>query len=169
MRLTRSTAAAAVVALFIALMLSHGPWWAQGSPSLANASPAGTTPAAAPAPAPAPAATAPAPEQPQPQPAPAAAAIPAAAVQPAAAPPPPAPAAKAPADGIGPLAGANVTVYLRADATGIQFTGANMEFRNLTTRRGAFVRSDDHWFIMKNESQEIWIPRDSIALVEMRS
>ena len=166
MRLTRSTAADAVVALFIALMLSHGPWWAQGSPSLANASPAGTTPAAAPPPTSA--ATAPAPEQPQPQPAPAAAAIPAAAAQPAAA-PPPAPAAKAPADGIGPLAGANVTVYLRADATGIQFTGANMEFRNLTTRRGAFVRSDDHWFIMKNESQEIWIPRDSIALVEMRS
>jgi hypothetical protein len=163
MRLTRSTAAAAVVALFIGLMVSHGPWWAQGSPSLASASPAGTTPAAAPAPAPAPTA----PEQSQPQPAPAAA-VPAAAAQPAAA-PPPAPAPKAPADAIGPLAGANVTVYLRADATGIQFTGANMEVRNLATRRGAFVRSDDHWFILKNESQEIWIPRDSIALVEMRS
>jgi hypothetical protein len=161
MRLTRSTAVAAVVALFIGLMVSHGPWWAQASPSLASASPGGTTPAAGPAPAPAPApvdaqTTAPAALVP--------AAVPAAAAQPAA---PPAP--KVPADAIGPLIGANVTVYLRADAMGMQFTGANMEVRNLAARKGAFVRSDDHWFIMKNESQEIWIPRDSIALVEMRS
>jgi hypothetical protein len=164
MRLTRSTAFAAVVALFIGLMVSHGPWWAQGSPPLASASPAGTTPAAPPAPAPAPAAPTPETQPPPPAPAPAPAAIQAAAAQPAATPAP-----KAPADAIGPLAGANVTVYLRADAMGMQFTGANMEIRNLAARKGAFVRSDDQWFIMKNESQEIWIPRSSIALVEMRS
>ena len=164
MRLTRSTAAGAVVALFTGLMLSHGPWWARGSPSLASASPAGTTPAA-PAPA------APSPAEPH---APAAAPAATAAVTPAPAPAPAPPAAepaaaKAPADSIGPLTGANVTVYLRADAMGIQFTGANQEVRNLASRRGAFVRSDDHWFILKHESQEIWIPRSSIALVEMRS
>ena len=161
-RLTRSTAAGAVVALFVGLMLSHGPWWAQGSPSLASASPAGTTPAAAPPAAPAPA-PAPAPPAADTQPQPAAPA-------PAPAPVAPVPApAKAPADSIGPLTGANVTVYLRADAMGIQFSGANQEVRNLVTRKGAFVRSDDHWFIMKHESQEIWIPRSSIAMVEMRS
>ena len=60
-------------------------------------------------------------------------------------------------------------VYLRADAVGMQFTGANMEIRNLANRRGTFVRSDDQWFILKNESQEVWVPRTSIALVEMRS
>ena len=153
MRLTRSTAAGAVVALFTGLMLSHGPWWARGSPSLASASPAGTTPAA-PAPTPAPPAIEPQPPAAAPAPAPPAA-VPA--------------AAKVPVDSIGPLTGANVTVYLRADAMGIQFTGANQEVRNLASRRGAFVRSDDHWFILKHESQEIWIPRSSIALVEMRS
>jgi cytoskeletal protein RodZ len=157
MRLTRSTAVGAVAALFIGLMLSHGPWWARGSPSLASA--AGTTPAAAPAPAP----STPAPDTQPPPAAPAPAPV---VVPPAAA---PAPAAKVPSDGIGPLTGANVTVYLRADAMGMQFTGANMEVRNLATRRGAFVRCDDQWFILKHESQEIWIPRSSIALVEMRS
>ena len=67
-----------------------------------------------------------------------------------------------------PLAGANCTVYLRADAVGIQFTGANMEFRNLTSRRGTFVRCDEHWLVLKNESQEVWVPRTSIALLEVR-
>ena len=155
MRPTRSTAVAAVVASVVALLVTRTPWlWAQASPPPGPGNPVAITAAAQ------------TPSQSTAQPA---------APAPAPAPPPsstpaPAPAApKAPADAIGPLVGANVTVYLRADALGMQFTGANMEIRNLATRRGAFVRCDDQWFILKNESQEIWVPRSSIALVEMRS
>src|SRR5437870_8007812 len=131
MRLTRWAPAAAVVASAVALLVFRGPWlWAAASPTP-------TSPPAA-----APVATQPPPAAPQlaadatPKPAPASA---------------PAPAAQTgPADSIGPLAGANVTVYLRADAVGLHFTGANMEFRNLVTRKGAFVRADNYWFILKN-------------------
>ena len=147
MRPTRSTAAAAIVASVVALLVSRGPWlWAQASPAPARAA---TPPVQSP-------------PQPAVPPPPQPAAVPAAA-------PSLATPANGPADSIGPLAGANVTVYLRADAVGLHFTGANMEFRNLVTRRGAFVRSDNYWFILKNEAQEIWIPRTAIALVEMRS
>ena len=96
---------------------------------------------------------------------------PAAAAAPAAQPvKPPVPAPPAPpADSIGSLVGANVTVYLRADAVGTHFNGSNMELRNLIIRRGAFVRADEAWFVLRHEAQETWIPRSSIALVEMRS
>jgi len=164
MRPSRSTAVAAVVASAVALLVSRGHWtWGQTPPPAAavpaSAPPAAAIPAAATAPAAAQAQPAP---QPPPQPA----------AQPAPQPapqPPPAPAAQSAAHAEPGLpSGTNVTVYLRADATGIQFTGANMEFRNLASRKGAFVRSDNDWFVIKNESQEIWVPRTSIALVEMR-
>ena len=160
MRPTRSTAAGAVVAVIIALMAFHGPWWAQGSPPAEPpAQPASAQQAAAAAaPKAAPAAETPKADA---APAPAPAPVPAQPATPQAAP-------KAPADPGAQFAGANVTVYLRADAVGMQFTGANMEFRNLASRKGAFVRADDHWFVIKNESQEVWIPRDAIAMVEMR-
>ena len=144
MRLSPPTAVAAVVALMIGLLVSHGPWWAQAAdpqpqaqvaaapqPAAAKLEQTPTQPAG---PAPAPVAAAPAPAQPA-----------------------------APA----PKAGGYLIVYLRADAVGSLVTGANAELRHLCTRRGTFVRSDDNWFILKNETQEIWVPRSSIALVEM--
>ena len=95
------------------------------------------------------------------------AAQPAAAQQPAT--PTQTPTRPAPSDSIGSLVGANVTVYLRADAVGTHFNGSNMELKNLIVRRGAFVRVEGDWFVLRNEAQETWIPRNSIALVEMRS
>jgi len=143
MRLTPPTAVAAVVALMIGLLASHGPWWAQAADPQPQAQVAA-------APQPAAAKIEQTPTQPAPAPAPAAA-------QPAAAPVP------------APKAGGYLVVYLRADAVGSLVTGANAELRHLCTRRGTFVRSDDNWFILKNETQEIWVPRSSIALVEMGS
>ena len=156
MRPSRSTAPLAVVAVIVALLAFQGPWWARGAPT-----DQATTPAAPPAAA-----------EPAKQDAAQAAAViavatPAPTPAPAPAPAPP-PAPKTPIDPNAPLAGANVTVYLRADAVGIQFTGANMEFRNLATRKGTFVRCDDQWLVIKNESQEVWVPRTSIAMFEVR-
>ena len=139
MRLTPSTVAAAVVALMIGLLASHGPWWAQAAPE----------PPAASAAQPAAARAEPA-QPPVAAPATAAAAPPAVATN-------------------GPKAGGYLTVYLRADAVGSLVTGSNSELRHLCSRRGTFVRSDDQWFVLKNETQEIWVPRSSIALVEMGS
>ena len=145
MRSPRPAAAAAVASVAAILLVSFGSWL------VAQAPPAAQQPAA------------PQPAAPQPG-----AAQPAAAQQPAAV-AQPAPPKPAPADSIGSLVGANVTVYLRADAVGTHFNGYQMELKNLIVRRGNFVRSDDHWFILKSEAQETWIPRSSIALVEMRS
>jgi hypothetical protein len=142
MRLSPPTAVAAVVALMIGLLVSHGPWWAQA----ADAQPQAQVAAA---------------------PQPAAAKIEQAPTQPAA--PAPAPAPAQPAAAPVPKAGGYLVVYLRADAVGSLVTGANAELRHLCSRRGTFVRSDDNWFILKNETQEIWVPRSSIALVEMGS
>ena len=144
----RSAAALAVGCLVVILLVVF-----------ANRLRAQAQPAAQPAAAQQPAAQPAAAQQPAAQPA--AAQQPAAATQ-----PPPRPA---PADSIGSLVGANVNVYLRADAVGTHFTGSNMELKNLIVRRGNFVRVDGDWFVLRNEAQETWIPRNSIALVEMRS
>ena len=173
MRPTRSTVPVAVVAVIVALQAFQGPWWARAAPmplaqatgqTPTQATPTQATPTQATPPAEPPKADA-APAAPPP-----AAAAPSLAPAPPAAPAPAPAPPKVPADSIGPLAGANVTVYLRADAVGSVATGASpgVELRNLVMRRGAFVRSDADWFVLKNESQEVWVPRTSIALVEMR-
>jgi hypothetical protein len=97
MRSPRPAAAAAVASVAAVLLVSFGSWLAAQVP------PAGQQPAA-----------------PQPAAAQPASAQQAAAVQPA----PPRPA---PTDSIGSLVGANVTVYLRADAVGTHFNGYQME------------------------------------------
>jgi hypothetical protein len=150
MRSPRPATAAAVASAAAVLLVSLGSWLAAQAPP-AGQQPAPQQPAAAPPPAPAPQPVA-APQPPAQQ---------AAAVQAA--------ARTAPSDAIGSLVGANVTVYLRADAVGTHYNGIQSELKNLIVRRGNFVRSDDHWFILKSEAQETWIPQTSIALVEMRS
>src|SRR5687768_8618563 len=154
----RPAAAAAVACLAVTLFVARSHWLQ------AQAPPQSPSPAAAPTPPPAAVPTPPPAASPTPAPAAAAPeAQPAAAAQPARAVPPP------PSDSVGSLVGANVTVYLRADAVGTHFSGSNLDLKTLITRRGVFVRADAEWFVLRHEAQETWIPRSSIALVEMRT
>ena len=149
----RPAAAAAGACLAVALFAARSQWLqAQAPAQPAPAQPAPAQPAAPQAPSP----------QGAPEAQPAAAASPA--VQPTRPPVPP-----PPSDSVGSLVGANVTVYLRADAVGTHFSGSNLDLKTLITRRGVFVRADAEWFVLRHEAQETWIPRSSIALVEMRT
>ena len=162
----RPAAAAAVACLAVTLFVARSHWLQAQAPPQSPSPGAVPTPAPAAVPTPAPAATPTPPPAASPTPAPAPAAPdaqPAAAAQPARAVPPP------PSDSVGSLVGANVTVYLRADAVGTHFSGSNLDLKTLITRRGVFVRADAEWFVLRHEAQETWIPRSSIALVEMRT
>lgn len=67
----------------------------------------------------------------------------------------------------GPRPGDRCTVYLRGDATGAVYHDRVAAVGNLVSRHGSVVRTDGSWFVLSHDGREDWIPRTSIALIEV--
>jgi hypothetical protein len=63
--------------------------------------------------------------------------------------------------------GDRCVVYLRGDATGVAYPDRIAAVGNLAARRGSLVKIDDSWLVLRHGDKDDWIPRASVALVEV--
>jgi hypothetical protein len=58
-------------------------------------------------------------------------------------------------------------VYLRGDAAGVAWHDRVADVESLPARQGTYVGADESWVTIRSNDKELWIPRDSIMLVEV--
>lgn len=63
-------------------------------------------------------------------------------------------------------AGAQVTVFLRGDASGVAFADRSAD-GFLIGREGKIVSVDDKWIVLENKGRRSFLPLDAIAVLDV--